>query len=134
MLIFDPDLTEAPTQVSGHLPRMSDRDRRRAAALAPRLAPGRYIAVEDGDGSVVLELGTDTVHLGRGRGADVTLEHMSVSRRHAVIVLRGTDHVLLDDRSRNGVFVNGQRVSEAVLRDGDAILLGDVALRYLDVC
>jgi pSer/pThr/pTyr-binding forkhead associated (FHA) protein len=58
---------------------------------------------------------------------------MSVSRRHAIIAQRGADHVLLDDRSRNGVFVNGERVSSAVLRDGDAILLGEVALRYLDV-
>jgi len=127
----EPNLSEAPTQATRRLPRMSERERRRAAVTAPRLPPGRYLAVEDGDDVVVIELDGGTVHLGRGTGADVRLDHMSVSRRHAVIARRGEDDVLLDDRSRNGVHVNGERVTEAVLRDGDAIALGEVLLRYV---
>jgi FHA domain len=133
MLTSEPHLSEAPTQATRQPPRTSDRDRRRAAFTAPRLPAGRYLAVEDGDEVVVIELKTDTVRLGRGTGSDVLLEHMSVSRRHAIVTLRGEDHVVLDDRSRNGVHVNGARVGEAVLRDGDTILLGDVSIRYLDV-
>ena len=134
MLTSEPHLSEAPTQVTGgQLPRTSDRDRRRAAITAPRLPAGRYLAVEDGDEVVVIELGTAAVRLGRGTGADVVLEHMSVSRRHAIVTLRGEDHVVLDDRSRNGVYVNGERVGEAALRDGDTIALGELRLRYLDV-
>jgi pSer/pThr/pTyr-binding forkhead associated (FHA) protein len=132
MLTSEPALSEAPT-APGRLPRTSIRERRRAAVMAPRLPAGRYLAVEDGEEVVVIALGEETVHLGRGRGADVLLEHLSVSRRHALVARRGEDHVLLDDRSRNGVYVNGERVSEAVLRDGDAIAIGEVALRYLDV-
>jgi pSer/pThr/pTyr-binding forkhead associated (FHA) protein len=41
--------------------------------------------------------------------------------------------VVLDDRSLNGVVVNGERVREAVLHHGDEIRLGDVAIRFLDV-
>jgi len=41
--------------------------------------------------------------------------------------------VLLDDRSLNGVKVNGARVSEAALRHGDEILLGRIAVRYVEV-
>jgi pSer/pThr/pTyr-binding forkhead associated (FHA) protein len=133
MQTSEPALSEAPTLKTARLPHTSDRERRRAAIMAPRLPAGRYLAVEDGDEVVVIELGEENVHLGRGRGADVLLEHLSVSRRHAIVVKRGEDHVLLDDRSRNGVYVNGERVSEAVLRDGDAIAIGEVALRYLDV-
>jgi pSer/pThr/pTyr-binding forkhead associated (FHA) protein len=133
MLTSEPHLSEAPTQATGQLPRTSGRDRRRAAFTAPRLPPGRYLAVEDGDEVVVIELGTDAVRLGRGTGSDVVLEHMSVSRRHAIVTLRGEDHVVLDDRSRNGVLVNGARVGEAVLRDGDTFVLGEVGIRYLDV-
>ena len=40
--------------------------------------------------------------------------------------------MILDDRSRNGVHVNGERVSEADLRDGDTILCGRVTLRFVD--
>jgi pSer/pThr/pTyr-binding forkhead associated (FHA) protein len=50
-----------------------------------------------------------------------------------VITCRGGEAVLLDDRSLNGVFVNGDRVRQATLRDGDAIALGDVQMRFLAI-
>ena len=61
------------------------------------------------------------------------LEDRSVSRRHAVITCRGGEVMLLDDRSLNGVHVNGERVAQARLRDGDAIAVGDVQMRFLIV-
>lgn len=123
---------DAPTEI-GRLPRTSDRDRRRAAFTGPRLAPGRYLAVEDGDEVVVFELGEQTLHLGRSVSSDLVLEHLSVSRRHAVVARRGDTTVILDDRSLNGVVVNGERVREAVLCDGDAIRIGEVALHYRQI-
>ena len=40
--------------------------------------------------------------------------------------------VILDDRSLNGVTVNGKRVNEAALQDGDALTIGRVQLRYVE--
>jgi pSer/pThr/pTyr-binding forkhead associated (FHA) protein len=40
---------------------------------------------------------------------------------------------VLDDRSLNGVFVNGERVEWSVLSDGDEIVVGRHVLRFLDV-
>ena len=40
---------------------------------------------------------------------------------------------ILDDRSSNGTFVNGRRVQQAELRNGDVIVLGRVMLRYIEV-
>ena len=124
--------SEATTTAASMLPRTADRDRRRAVVVAPRLDPGRYLAIEDGDDVMVIEVG-DTMRLGRSTSADVMLEHLSVSRRHAIVAQRGADTLILDDRSRNGVHVNGERVAEAVLRNGDEIRLGDVVMRYLHV-
>ena len=124
--------TDAPTLVADHLPRTSDRDRRRAITL-PRLSSGRYLAVEDGDELVMIDIGDRPLRLGRSPAADVMLEHLSVSRRHAVVATRGEVVVVLDDRSLNGVLVNGERVGEAVLAHGDEIRLGDVAIRYLEI-
>ena len=124
---------EAPTQTGVPLPRTNGRERRRAAITAPQLASGRYLAIEDAGEVVVIQVGEETVHLGRSTGADVILEHMSISRRHAVVARRGAATVILDDRSLNGVVVNGERVREAVLAHGDEIRLGDVAMRFLDV-
>jgi hypothetical protein len=124
--------TDAPTLVADHLPHTSDRDRRRAFTV-PRLSSGRYLAVEDGGEHVVIPIGDRPLRLGRSPAADVMLEHLSVSRRHAVVAVRDEVVVVLDDRSLNGVVVNGERVGEAVLAHGDEIRLGDVAVRFLEI-
>ena len=124
--------TDTPTLVADHLPHTSDRDRRRAFTV-PRLSSGRYLAVEDGAELVIIEIGARPLRLGRSPAADVMLEHLSVSRRHAVVATRDDLVVVLDDRSLNGVVVNGERVGEAVLAHGDEIRLGDVAIRFLEI-
>jgi pSer/pThr/pTyr-binding forkhead associated (FHA) protein len=123
--------TQAPTQETGSLPRIPDRDRRRGAVL-PQLAAGRYLAVEDAGELVMLPLASDLVRVGRSPANDIVLDDASVSRRHALLARRGETTFVLDDRSLNGVRVNGERVSEAALRDGDALVLGNVAVRYVE--
>jgi pSer/pThr/pTyr-binding forkhead associated (FHA) protein len=131
--IADPRLqAEAPTQETGTLPRIPDRERRRATRTMPRLEPGRYLAIDDGDEVVLLPLDRETMHIGRSPASDIVLDDSSVSRKHALIARRGERTVILDDRSRNGVHVNGARTSEADLRDGDTIVCGHVTLRYIE--
>jgi pSer/pThr/pTyr-binding forkhead associated (FHA) protein len=123
--------TQVPTQDTGSLPRIPDRERRRGAVL-PQLAPGRYLAVEDAGETVLLPLHNDVVRVGRSPANDIVLDDASVSRRHALLARRGETTFVLDDRSLNGVRVNGERVSEAPLRDGDALVLGNVAVRFVE--
>jgi len=101
-----------------------------------RPAPGRYLAVEDAGEIILFALGDRDgrrLRIGRSPASDILLEDPSVSRRHAVVVHRDGRAVLLDDRSLNGIHVNGERVSEAALTDGDAIVIGHVSLRYVEV-
>lgn len=124
--------TEAPTQETGTLPRVPERERRRASLTVPRLAPGRYLAIEDGEEVVLFVLDRELMRIGRSPAAEIVLDDASVSRRHALVARRGERTLILDDRSRNGVHVNGARVSEAELRSGDTIVCGHVTLRYLE--
>jgi pSer/pThr/pTyr-binding forkhead associated (FHA) protein len=124
--------TEAPTQETGTLPRIPERERRRASLTVPRLAPGRYLAIEDGDEIVLFSLDADLMHIGRSPASDIVLDDASVSRRHALIARRGDRTVILDDRSLNGVAVNGTRVGEADLHDGDTVAVGRVQLRFVE--
>lgn len=126
-------VSDAPTQVGVRLPRISQRDRRRAALTAEQLDPGRYLAIEDSGEVVVIAIGEGSVRLGRGQASDVVLEDRSVSRRHAVVTCSDDEVVLWDDRSLNGVQVNGERVAQAVLQHGDAIALGEVQMRFVVV-
>jgi pSer/pThr/pTyr-binding forkhead associated (FHA) protein len=129
---------EAPgaTGVTREAPAVSamvERDRTRAAARLTQPGPGRYLAIPDGDEVALVPLQEPTTRLGRSHTADVVLEDPSVSRRHAIIVRRGERSVLLDDRSMNGVHVNGARVTEAPLSHGDEILIGRIPIRYVEV-
>ena len=124
--------TEAPTQETGTLPRIPNRDRGRVSLTMPRLEPGRYLAIEDGDEIVLFSLNADLMHIGRSPAADIVLDDASVSRRHALVARRGEHTVILDDRSLNGVAVNGTRVGEAELHDGDTIAVGRVQLRFVE--
>lgn len=96
-------------------------------------SPGRYFAMEDGGSERMLPLDRAITHLGRGFTADIQLEDASVSRRHAIVTQRRGAVRILDDRSSNGTFVNGRRILEADLHDGDVVVIGRVVLQYVDV-
>jgi serine phosphatase RsbU (regulator of sigma subunit) len=75
-----------------------------------------------------------SVLLGRERTADLTINHPSVSRRHARI-LRMDDGacVLSDLRSVNGTFLNGRPVlTNVALQDGDRLAFGSIEAVFLE--
>jgi pSer/pThr/pTyr-binding forkhead associated (FHA) protein len=106
---------------------------RHRAALADPVDPGRYLQVAGPDRAVMIALGSEPIHIGRGLAADLHLDESSVSRRHAILVPRPSGARILDDRSSNGTFVNGRRIQQVDLQDGDVIVLGRIMLRYLEV-
>lgn len=95
--------------------------------------PGEYLAYEDGEGRKTVALTREWTRIGRSLAADVRFDDPTVSRRHALVVRQADGVRVLDDRSLNGVFVNGSRVEWKVLRDGDEILVGRYRLRFLNV-
>jgi predicted RNA-binding Zn-ribbon protein involved in translation (DUF1610 family) len=95
--------------------------------------PGEYLAYERAGRAVVFAVTSQWTRVGRSLAADIRFDDPTVSRRHALIV-RGPDGVrVLDDRSLNGVFVNGERVEWSTLHDGDEIIVGCHRLRFLEV-
>jgi pSer/pThr/pTyr-binding forkhead associated (FHA) protein len=106
---------------------------RHQAALAEPVLPGRYLQIQGPERALRIALGAEPLHIGRGMSAGLHLDENSVSRRHAILVPRPTGARILDDRSSNGTFVNGRRVQQAELSDGDVIVLGRIVLRYLEL-
>jgi pSer/pThr/pTyr-binding forkhead associated (FHA) protein len=95
--------------------------------------PGLYLAFRDGDDVRIHALTREWTRIGRSLAADVRFDDPTVSRRHALIVRQADGVRVLDDRSLNGVFVNGERVEWSVLSDGDEVVVGRHILRFLDV-
>ena len=74
----------------------------------------------------VTPIGSGATVFGRESDVDVILAGSSASRRHAEIRRQGTGIPMVRDLdSRNGVFLNGRRVSQAPLRLNDVLRLGD---------
>jgi pSer/pThr/pTyr-binding forkhead associated (FHA) protein len=106
---------------------------RHEASLAEPVAPGRYLQIQGSERSLLITLADEPLHIGRGMSAGLHLDESSVSRRHAILVPRPGGARILDDRSSNGTFVNGRRIQQAELADGDVIVLGRILLRYLEL-
>lgn len=96
--------------------------------------PGRYIALLDEDGEVeIFSIEQGWTRIGRSATADIRLDDPSVSRRHALIVSEKPDSLrVLDDRSLNGVFLNGDIVEWGRLLDGDELAIGRFRLFALE--
>jgi len=95
--------------------------------------PGQYLAYEDSDDITIVPLMREWTRVGRSLAADVRFDDPTVSRRHALIVRQADGVRVLDDRSLNGVFVNGARVEWSQLGDGDEIIVGRYHLHFIDL-
>lgn len=95
--------------------------------------PGEYLAFQELGGRRIVSLSREWTRVGRSLAADVRFDDPTVSRRHALIVRQADGVRVLDDRSLNGVFVNGERVEWQELHDGDEIVVGRYRLHFVRV-
>jgi len=128
----DPTLPTLPATSGTAAAAPTERERWVEEAKAHLPEPGQYLAYEDGDTLTAVPVMREWTRIGRSLAADVRFDDPTVSRRHALIVRQADGVRVLDDRSLNGVFVNGERVEWSALRDGDEILVGRYHLHFLD--
>jgi len=102
-----------------------------AEARAEIEEPGEYLVYAEGGRRRLVKLDREWTRIGRSLAADIRFDDPTVSRRHALIVRQADGVRVLDDRSLNGVFVNGERVEWRVLEDGDEIVVGRHRLFYI---
>jgi sigma-B regulation protein RsbU (phosphoserine phosphatase) len=86
----------------------------------------------DEAGLVISIPGNNVVTLGRSPECVIRFDDGNLSRLHAHLMRVGGDYIFSDARSKNGSYVNDNRIEEAVvLRDGDRVQLGSsVRLRF----
>jgi pSer/pThr/pTyr-binding forkhead associated (FHA) protein len=78
------------------------------------------------------ELKVDKTTVGRVEDNTFQIAEASVSSHHCEVLLRGSDVVIKDLNSTNGTFINGERITESVLKPGQILRLGQVELRLED--
>jgi pSer/pThr/pTyr-binding forkhead associated (FHA) protein len=73
----------------------------------------------------------DRFVIGRVKNSsDLVIKDPNVSRHHAAIERRGSEFVLQDLGSTNGIVFMGQRISQRVIEHGDVVYVGDHEIRF----
>jgi hypothetical protein len=73
---------------------------------------------------------SENTSIGRSPANDVVLKESKISRQHANINYLDGHYVLTDLKSSNGVFVNGKKTEESILKDGDEISIGSFKFQF----
>ena len=90
----------------------------------------RLVVISKNAAASAHELGDVWATIGRADGNTFQIVESSISGRHCEVRLRGEELAVRDLLSTNGTFVGGQKISEAVLKPGQTLRLGDVELRF----
>jgi hypothetical protein len=75
-------------------------------------------------------LDTDVATVGRHPEADIFFDDVTVSRRHSEITRHGAQFEIVDQRSLNGTYVNGERVDRSPLANGAEVRIGKFRLNF----
>jgi CheY-like chemotaxis protein len=89
----------------------------------------RLVVITEGLTGLSHELGTHWVTIGRADNNAFQIVETSISSQHCEVLLRNNEMVVRDLRSTNGTFVGGRMISEAILRPGQILRLGQVEMR-----
>lgn len=111
---FGAELTDVEVEAIGALPSG-------AALLLVRSGPtagARYL------------VDTEVTTIGRHPEADIFFDDVTVSRRHAEIIRAGADFEIVDQRSLNGTYLNGEREDRGPLTNGAEIRIGKFRLNF----
>src|SRR5580765_1675181 len=75
------------------------------------------------------DLKVDKTTIGRVEDNTFPIAEPSVSSHHCEILMRGSEVVVRDLNSTNGTFINGEKVTETVLKPGQILRLGQIEMR-----
>ena len=89
----------------------------------------KLVILSSGMAGRSLELKVDRTTIGRVDDNMFPIAEASVSSHHCEVLLRGSDVVIHDLNSTNGTFINGEKITESVLKPGQTLRLGQVELR-----
>jgi len=89
----------------------------------------RLVLLSEGFAGRTFDLKTETTTVGRVSDNAFEIPEASVSSHHAEIVVKGSDVLIRDLESTNGTFINGERITEAVLKPGQILRFGTIELK-----
>ena len=105
-------------------------DRQSLVFEKPEPREARFIVIRGEQINTPYPLENRVMSIGRAPKNDIFLNDMTVSSIHAEVFPRGSQYILRDKGSYNGVWVNNTNVSEQALSDGDIVQIGKFCLLF----
>lgn len=103
--------------------------RKRVAIIASRNPMAKLVLLSEGLTGRSHELKVEKTTVGRVDDNTFPISEASVSSHHCEIILRGNDVVIKDLNSTNGTFIEGNQITEAVLKPGQILRVGKIEMR-----
>lgn len=92
----------------------------------------KLVVLSESQKGLFHELKAEKTTVGRLDDNSFQIPEQSVSSHHCEVILRGTEVVIKDLNSTNGTYINGEQISEKVLKAGQSLRLGTIDLRLED--
>jgi len=87
-------------------------------------APARFLHHDEAGKECWASILPPRFTIGRSSGSNLILNHISISRTHAEVLVQNGEYLLRDVGSKQGTYLNGTRIETAKLTNGDRIQLG----------
>jgi type II secretory pathway predicted ATPase ExeA len=113
-----------------HIPEKVQKEPKPPNVIEP---PPQIILTCKGETLQRISLDKPRMLIGRNALCDIDIVHEWISRQHAILITNDKSTVIVDLKSRNGIYVNGERVKYRVLINNDIISLGDHRLKFVDL-
>jgi len=89
----------------------------------------KLVVVSEGQNGRAIELKAERTTIGRLDDNAIQLPEQSVSSHHCEVIIRGSEIVVKDLNSTNGTYINGEQITEKVLKPGQLLRLGKIEMR-----
>jgi len=91
----------------------------------------RYLTlIHKGEELATYPIHVDLLRIGRNQDNDIRIDNLAVSGHHAQITTNGSSAIIEDCNSTNGTYINGTRIKNHTLADGDIVGIGNYRLAY----
>ena len=94
------------------------------------MAAASLVVRNGSQAGAAMSLEADVTRLGRATDGEISLDDITVSRRHAEVIRTGSDYLVRDSGSLNGTYVNNVRIDESPLVQGDELQIGKFRLVF----
>lgn len=94
------------------------------------LGPFPILKFVDSEKTNSYEINKPLMTVGRDESNDIHILNTNISRTHFTIIFEASNYIIFDNKSTNGMIINGYKLKKSLLKNGDVIEIADVTFTF----